>query len=353
VPAPGTEHWDEVYRRDDLTAVSWHQREPTVSLELIESLGIDLGAAIVDAGGGDSPLALQLLDRGFTDVTVLDVAGGALAAARAALGARAADVDWVEADVRTWRRGWRFDLWHDRALFHFFVEADDRRRYVETLRLAVRPGGAVVVATFAPDGPETCSGLPVARYDAAGLALELGVDFAPVAERREEHVTPSGRIQPFTWVALRRRPPVTLDALLEGARASIERLSPAEAWAAAQDGALLVDIRSDADREHAGVVPGSLHVPRTVLEWRLAPGSAWASPHVGGIERRVVVICDHGYSSSLAAATLAELGYARAGDVVGGFEAWAASGLPVGRPTARRVPPELAGMGPPEPLSSS
>ena len=131
---------------------------------------------------------------------------------------------------------------------------------------------------------------------------------------------------------------VTLDELLEAARRRIERLTPADAWAAVQDGALIVDIRSDADREHDGVVPGSVHIPRTVLEWRLAPDSRWRSPHVGGPERRIVVLCDHGYSSSLAAATLVDLGLERAGDVVGGFLAWRESGLPIATPVRRRVP---------------
>jgi rhodanese-related sulfurtransferase len=144
---------------------------------------------------------------------------------------------------------------------------------------------------------------------------------------------------------------VTLDQLLEGARSRIERLTPAEAWVAACDGALIVDIRADADREHTGVVPGSLHVPRTVLEWRLAPDSAWRSPHAGGLDQPVIVICDHGYSSSLAAAMLVDLGYARAGDVVGGIEAWEACGLPLVRPSRQRVPPAPAGMDAPEPLA--
>jgi rhodanese-related sulfurtransferase len=143
--------------------------------------------------------------------------------------------------------------------------------------------------------------------------------------------------------------PFSLDQLLEHARSRIQRLSPTEAHEAARAGALIVDIRSDTDREHSGVVPGSLHVPRTVLEWRLAPDSPWRNPHVGGLERRVVVLCDHGYSSSLAAATLVDLGYSSVGDVVGGFEAWQASGLPIAAPAHRRVPPALAGMDAPEP----
>jgi rhodanese-related sulfurtransferase len=116
---------------------------------------------------------------------------------------------------------------------------------------------------------------------------------------------------------------------------------------------LIVDIRGDADREHTGVVPGSLHVPRTVLEWRLAPDSAWRSPYAGGLDRPVIVICDHGYSSSLAAATLRDLGFARAGDVVGGVEAWQAAGLPLASPARRRDPSVPAGMGPPEPTAGA
>jgi rhodanese-related sulfurtransferase len=144
----------------------------------------------------------------------------------------------------------------------------------------------------------------------------------------------------------------TLDELLADVRGRIERLTPAEAWAAAADGALIVDIRSDAARA-AGVVPGSLHLPRTVLEWRVAPDSAWRSPYVGGTDTRIVLLCDHGCSSSFAAATLVELGFTRAGDIVGGFEAWVAGGLPVARPVP---PPRSAappGLGPPEPADNA
>ncbi len=139
----------------------------------------------------------------------------------------------------------------------------------------------------------------------------------------------------------------TLDELLAEARAKIDRLTPGEAFAVAQNGGLILDIRSDAAREQ-GVVPRSIHVPRTVLEWRVDPDSAWRSPHIGGLDRRLVVLCDHGYSSSLAAATLVELGFA-AGDVIGGFEAWRREGFPIAMPSAGRTADELPGMGPPEP----
>jgi rhodanese-related sulfurtransferase len=141
----------------------------------------------------------------------------------------------------------------------------------------------------------------------------------------------------------------TLEELLDEARARIERLAPADALAAVERGALLIDIRSDSDRERDGIVPGSLHIPRTVLEWRLAPDSRWRSPHVGGLDRQVVLLCDHGCSSVLAAATLVELGFTRAGDVVGGFAAWRAAGLPTtDPPPGQRGPGNLAGTAPPD-----
>jgi rhodanese-related sulfurtransferase len=142
----------------------------------------------------------------------------------------------------------------------------------------------------------------------------------------------------------------TLDELLDDARARLDRLTPAQALAAAENGALIIDIRSDRDREHVGVVPGSVHIPRTVLEWRVAPDSSWRNPHLGERGRQLVILCDHGHSSSLAAATLVELGL-DATDVIGGFEAWQETGLPVAAPAHRRNPGELAGMGPPEPDS--
>jgi rhodanese-related sulfurtransferase len=141
----------------------------------------------------------------------------------------------------------------------------------------------------------------------------------------------------------------TLDELVAEAVARIDRLEPAAALAAMQDGAVLVDIRSDSERERDGIVPGSLHLPRTVLEWRLDPGGAWRSPHAPSVDERVVLLCDHGCSSVLAAATLVDLGFVRTGDVVGGFAAWRAAGLSVATaPSARREPGELAGMRPPD-----
>jgi rhodanese-related sulfurtransferase len=143
--------------------------------------------------------------------------------------------------------------------------------------------------------------------------------------------------------------PRTLEDLLAAAAHRIERRSPVEAFDATRAGALLIDIRSSEDRERDGIVPGSLHIPRTVLEWRVAPDSTSRNPHVGGVESELIVLCDHGYSSILAAAMLVDLGFTRAGDVVGGFAAWRAAGLPVASaPPDRRGPGELAGMSGPD-----
>lgn len=162
------------------------------------------GEAVVDVGGGASPLGARLVERGFTDVTVLDLSEPALAAASRPAAATA--VTWLVEDVRSWQPHRRYGLWHDRAAFHFLVEPADRSRYLDVLDGALEPNGAVVIATFASDSPEQCSGLPVVRYDVAGLVAALGPRFELVEERREEHRTPRGAVQPFTWVALRRTP---------------------------------------------------------------------------------------------------------------------------------------------------
>ena len=142
---------------------------------------------------------------------------------------------------------------------------------------------------------------------------------------------------------------LTIDELVAEARGQIARLSPAEALAAVTHGALIIDIRSEDARVRDGIVPGSLHLPRTVLEWRVASDGEWRNPHVGGLDRELLLICDHGHSSSLAAATLVRLGFTRAGDVIGGFEAWAAAGLPVSQPPGPRPAGELPGLAPPDP----
>jgi SAM-dependent methyltransferase len=199
------EHWDGVYTTRSSNEVSWYEREPSTSLKLIGALGLDRSAAIVDVGAGTSSLADHLLAEGYADLTLLDVSTRSLDEVRARLGERAPAVTFVAGDVLRWHPDRRFDLWHDRAVYHFLVDAGDRRRYVELAGRAVRHGGALVVAGFAEDGPTHCSGLPVSRHSATDLAASFAPAFTPVTHERELHVTPTGVVQPFTWVTLRRK----------------------------------------------------------------------------------------------------------------------------------------------------
>ncbi len=197
-------HWQNVYETKTENEVSWFQESPTISLDLIHGTGVNQRASIIDVGGGASRLVDVLLDEGFETVTVLDVSETALATAQARLGARASKVRWVVADVTRWTPSGTFDVWHDRAAFHFLTEAKDRAAYAERISAAVRPGGNVIIGTFAPDGPERCSGLPVARHDAVSLGETLGRSFELVESRRHDHATPMGGIQRFQFSRFRR-----------------------------------------------------------------------------------------------------------------------------------------------------
>lgn len=198
------EHWNRVYRDKPADRVSWYQQQPAASLELIAASGIARDAGIIDVGGGASVLVDALLDQGYTGLAVLDVAHSALEAVRARLGDRAALVEWFEADVTRFEPTRRYALWHDRAVFHFLTDADERAAYVRTLGKALQPGGTVIIATFAPDGPPKCSGLDVVRYDERSLAAELGTSFQLRDSRREAHVTPGGMTQPFCYFRFER-----------------------------------------------------------------------------------------------------------------------------------------------------
>jgi SAM-dependent methyltransferase len=197
-------HWENVYRTKDEREVSWFQEAPTISLELIRSAGATRSSAIIDVGGGASRLVDALVDEGYEAVTVLDLAESALAAAKARLGRAAAQVTWIVADAAGWKPLRRYDLWHDRAAFHFLTDEADRAAYVACLRAALPPGGHAIIATFATDGPERCSGLPVIRYDAARLGEVLGGAFTLVDTRRHDHHTPMGSTQRFQFSLFRR-----------------------------------------------------------------------------------------------------------------------------------------------------
>jgi SAM-dependent methyltransferase len=197
-------HWENVYRTKGEREVSWFQETPSISLELIRSADATRHSAIVDIGGGASRIVDALVDEGYAAVTVLDLSESALAAARTRLGPAAAGVTWIVADVVSWTPPRRFDLWHDRAAFHFLTDAADRTAYVECLREALAPGGHAIIATFALDGPERCSGLPVIRYDAVSLGNVLGSAFNLVETRRHDHHTPMGSTQRFQFSVFRR-----------------------------------------------------------------------------------------------------------------------------------------------------
>jgi 2-polyprenyl-3-methyl-5-hydroxy-6-metoxy-1,4-benzoquinol methylase len=196
-------HWENVYTTKSENEVSWFQENPAPSLELIDLAQPTSESTIVDIGGGASRLVDSLAARGFNHVTVLDLSEAALATAKARLGDKA-NVQWVAADVTRWNPTQTYDIWHDRAAFHFLTDSGDRAAYVARLKQAVRPGGHVVIGTFAIDGPERCSGLPVNRYDAASLSAELGKGFRLIDARRHQHATPWGAIQRFQFCLFRR-----------------------------------------------------------------------------------------------------------------------------------------------------
>ena len=193
-------HWERVYRGKRPTEVSWYAPHLETSLRLIEAAAPDRDASIIDIGGGEATLVDDLLSRGYRRVSVLDVSATALEVTKARLGERAAAVDWLCGDVATFplpRHG--YDVWHDRAVFHFLTDPVDRAAYVRQVALAIKPGGHVIVATFGPQGPTTCSGLDVVRYGPDALHDEFGTGFRLVEHLTETHHTPAGGTQQFIY----------------------------------------------------------------------------------------------------------------------------------------------------------
>jgi SAM-dependent methyltransferase len=197
-------HWDNAYQSKGEAGVSWFEDTPAVSLDLIRRHAAFASSSLIDIGGGASRLGDALLDAGMKAITVLDLSPAALDAAKARLGARAGDVHWVAADVTAWKPDRSYDIWHDRAAFHFLTDPDDRAAYIERLTAAVVPGGHAIIATFAPDGPERCSGLPVVRYDPAALAYVIGPCFRLVEHMEHQHRTPWNSTQAFQFSVLQR-----------------------------------------------------------------------------------------------------------------------------------------------------
>lgn len=196
-------HWDAVYGVSDSQSRSWYQGECVESLAMMDALETSKNSAVIDVGGGESRLVDQLLARGFSDVTVLDISDVALKVCIERVGSHAG-VTWMSRDVLTWQPERHYDVWHDRAVFHFLAPRE-ANLYRDLLLRSLAPGGAVILGTFALDGPEFCSDLAVFRYDCEELAAFLGNEFDVIECRRELHTTPGGSIQPFTWIAARHR----------------------------------------------------------------------------------------------------------------------------------------------------
>ncbi|QZH74017.1 MAG: class I SAM-dependent methyltransferase [Erythrobacter sp.] len=196
-------HWDEVYTAKADDSVSWFEESPAVSMKLIAQAAPQRGAAI-DIGGGASRMPEALLELGFADVACLDLSAAALDVAKRRMGDAASRVRWIVADITEWDPDRSYDLWHDRAVFHFLTEPQDQAHYAASIASGLVSGGVAIIGTFAPDGPERCSGLPVARHDAESLAAILGPAFTLLSELRHDHLTPGGSIQKFQFSTFRK-----------------------------------------------------------------------------------------------------------------------------------------------------
>ena|SRR5258706_391419 len=198
-------HWEHIYQTKESEQVSWYQLHPRLSLRYIQNTGVAKSANIIDVGGGASTLVDHLLENGYQQVTVLDISKEALEIAQQRLGEHSERVIWLEADITQANLPHhQYDIWHDRAVFHFLTNPEDREAYVKAVKDAVKPGGHVIVATFASDGPESCSGLQVARYDPKSLHNEFGADFELLDSTHEEHQTPFGTEQKFIYCYCRK-----------------------------------------------------------------------------------------------------------------------------------------------------
>jgi len=199
-------HWEKVYREKSPLEASWFQEEPVLSLRLIDETRIALDAPIIDVGGGASLLVDRLCAEGYTDIGVLDVSASALAHAKDRLAEKACAVNWYEADVTGFEPPKQFALWHDRAVFHFLTSGADRDSYVRVLEKALKPGGHLIIMTFAIDGPLKCSGLDIVQYDADKMKSTLGPGFELVETGHETHITPAGKQQEFAYFRFSKSP---------------------------------------------------------------------------------------------------------------------------------------------------
>ena len=197
-------HWEQLYTDKTPLEVSWFQAEPLLSLQLIESTDIHHDAAIIDVGGGTSRLVDHLLEKGYRNLAVLDISASAIEHTQSRLGSKADEVEWFIEDITQFNAPRKFTLWHDRAVFHFLTNEDDRKLYVNNLNQAVSDNAYVIIATFAIGGPEKCSGLPIEQYDAQKIQQVLGENFQLLDTRHELHITPAEKQQQFIYFLFRK-----------------------------------------------------------------------------------------------------------------------------------------------------
>lgn len=198
-------HWQTVYQKNSSSAVSWYQKEPKLSLELIRRTGVSDDESIIDVGGGVSVLVDFLCQDGFTNLSVLDISANALADAKKRLGDLSKNIKWIESDITEFCPSHQFSLWHDRAVFHFLTEESDRKKYVNALSQALKEEGHLIIAAFSIGGPDKCSGLEIVQYDSAKLKAELGEYFELLEERNEIHMTPANKEQKFKYFRFVRK----------------------------------------------------------------------------------------------------------------------------------------------------
>lgn len=198
-------HWEKIYQTKQVDEVSWYQPTPTTSLGIIQGLEVPKTASIIDIGGGDSFMVDHLLERGFQDVTVLDISEAAIQRAQQRLGAKAEAVHWIVADAATFRPERQYDLWHDRAAFHFLTKEEEIASNVEAARQGLKPGGLLVVGTFSEQGPKKCSGIEIQQYSLATLAARFGKHFTKIECITTQHETPFKTVQDFVFCSFRRK----------------------------------------------------------------------------------------------------------------------------------------------------
>jgi len=199
------DHWERVYKKHSSTEVGWYQAHPEGALKLINNTGVGFDSRIIDVGGGTSNLTGLLLDQGYKKLAVLDISGTSIEKAKSQLGEKSNRITWIEADVTKYSFMEQFDVWHDRAVFHFLTKAEDRKGYINSLNQALKLNGHLIIATFGLDAPPKCSGLPVVRYTPETLPNEVGHNFNVVETFEEDHMTPSGVKQDFIYCRFIKR----------------------------------------------------------------------------------------------------------------------------------------------------